>query len=134
MRPEMTLGGGIERPLSLVHELSVARTAVEIAKRGNIHMRKHRSVAVLCALVATLTISAIAASTASARLIPYPVPLNFLQAQAEEEAKENRADILNELHQEKGSMEEAEKEKLKEKLKHLMIKLILLLINSVSYL
>lgn len=46
-------------------------------------MRKHRSAAVLCALVAALAISAIAAGSASARLFPYPVPLNFLQAQAE---------------------------------------------------
>jgi hypothetical protein len=45
----------------------------------------------------------------------------FLQAQAEEEAKGERADILKELHQEKGDMEEAEQEKLREKLKDLMM-------------
>ena len=48
-------------------------------------------------------------------------PFFFLHAQAEEEAKGERADILNELRQEKDSMEKVEQEKLKEKLKHLMV-------------
>ena len=48
-------------------------------------------------------------------------PFFFLQAQAEEEVKGERADILNELHQEKDDMAEAENEKLLEKLKDLMV-------------
>ena len=48
-------------------------------------------------------------------------PFFFLQAQAEEEVKGERADILNELYQEKDDMAEAENEKLLEKLKDLMV-------------
>lgn len=46
-------------------------------------MRFNRSTMLLAALAAALVVTAVAASSASARLFPHPVPLNFLQAQAE---------------------------------------------------